>query len=278
MCLRSSEYGKSTENAGGNRASTGTTRARMRWLPKRRHAPSRLVPPVSPCHRARVSLSQRQALPHCRRRHPSGSVMGPRAWACQPITQPRHRSPPLGQHPKKLRIKRKQVTGAVANGSARLQSRPPRARASPSCPRVAAPAALPAPARTWTDRTWTDRTRSHCAMGRLQLSFPILFGSDFPDSSARGSPTAILTAGRHPIPAGNVQRRKVIHGHGVRRDSEPASAPPISPFFRSGRKPPHVCSSVQASWAGIVIGVFRFGTEPFVMSKMFPAVPDRVER
>lgn len=33
-----------------------------------------------------------------------------------------------------------------------------------------------------------------------------------------------------------------------------------------------------ASWAGIVIGVFRFGTEPFAMSKMFPAIPDRVER
>ena len=33
-----------------------------------------------------------------------------------------------------------------------------------------------------------------------------------------------------------------------------------------------------ASQAGIVIGVFRFGTEPFAMSKMFPAVPDRVER
>ena len=33
-----------------------------------------------------------------------------------------------------------------------------------------------------------------------------------------------------------------------------------------------------ASWAGIVIGVFRFGTEPFAMSKMFPAMPDRVER
>ena len=30
-----------------------------------------------------------------------------------------------------------------------------------------------------------------------------------------------------------------------------------------------------ASWAGIVIGVFRFGTEPFAMSKMFPATPDR---
>jgi hypothetical protein len=33
-----------------------------------------------------------------------------------------------------------------------------------------------------------------------------------------------------------------------------------------------------ASWAGIVIGVFRFGTEPFAMSRMFPAMPDRVER
>ena len=30
-----------------------------------------------------------------------------------------------------------------------------------------------------------------------------------------------------------------------------------------------------ASQAGIVIGVFRFGTEPFAMSKMFPAAPDR---
>jgi hypothetical protein len=201
--------------------------------------PSRLVPSVSlVLARARVVLALLLALPSCRR-HPSGSVI---RRARRPITQPRHRSPPLGQHPKKLRIKRKQVTGAVANGSARLQSRPPRARASPSCLRVAAPAALPAPARTWT-----DRTRSHCAMGHLQFSFPILFGSDFPDSSARGSPTAILTAGRHPIPAGNVQRRKVIHGHGVRRDSEPASAPPISPFFRSGRKPPHVCSSVQVT-------------------------------
>lgn len=48
--------------------------------------------------------------------------------------------------------------------------------------------------------------------------------SDFPDPSARGSPTATLTAAGHPVRAGKVQRRKVIHGHGVRRDSEPASA------------------------------------------------------
>ena len=77
---------------------------------------------------------------------------------------------------------------------------------------------MPAPARTWT-----DRTRSHCAMGRLQLSFPILFGSDFPDSSARGSPTARPSPCWQPVRAGNVQRLKVIHGHGVRRDSEPVS-------------------------------------------------------
>lgn len=60
------------------------------------------------------------------------------------------------------------------------------------------------------------------ARGTLRADVRTL--SDFPDPSARGSPTAILTAGRHPVRAGNVQRRKVIHGHGVRRDSEPASA------------------------------------------------------
>lgn len=48
--------------------------------------------------------------------------------------------------------------------------------------------------------------------------------SDFPHPSARGSPTATLTAAGHPVRAGNVQRRKVIHVHAGRRDSEPASA------------------------------------------------------
>lgn len=48
--------------------------------------------------------------------------------------------------------------------------------------------------------------------------------SDFPDPSARGSPTGRPSPCWQPVRAGNVQRRKVIHVHGVRRDSEPASA------------------------------------------------------
>ena len=82
--------------------------------------------------------------------------------------------------------------------------------------------------------TWTDRTRSHSATGRLQFPSLLYSGSDFPDSSARGSPTGKPSPCWQPVPVGNVQRRKVFHGHGVRRDSELASVINLA-YFGNGR-------------------------------------------
>ena len=53
---------------------------------------------------------------------------------------------------------------------------------------------------------------------------PLFAASGNSYGRARHPPTVTSSARWQPVRAGNVQRRKVIHAHGVRRDSEPAGS------------------------------------------------------
>lgn len=102
------------------------------------------------------------------------------------------------------------------------------------------------PARVKASKNSRHGTSSHCAMPSRTRATPSM--SSLPAVNRhclrrRKTPTPRQGIARlsprpragNPSPAGNVQRRKVIHVHGVRRDSEPASGS-TSLYFRNGQR------------------------------------------